>query len=90
MYYDFCSLYPSVNYDTYYPLGHPYRFFHNTKGEWQSFEDLVDAIHTEMQSQMDGKGKCDKEMAQKGMYKCVVVPPTDTTIPILAAKFDDR
>ena len=73
-YYDFNSLYPSVNYYTKYPIGHPKRKFWNIPVDWSK------RIH--MREQFSESAS--------GLFKVFVIPPQDTIIPVLPARFDER
>ena len=81
-YYDFKSLYPSRNFETEYPIGHPVRTF------WNLDVDFFKPEHFDLFFLSETLGESLPQC--KGLFKVFVVPPQHTTIPVLPAKFDDR
>ena len=87
-YYDFTSLYPTVNYYTTYPLGHPKREFHNKDVNWKSAKDIRKAF-----SRLRNTPKGSFFEMPTMLFKCFVVAgekTNGTLIPALPAKFDEE
>lgn len=78
-YVDICSLYPYVNANCVYPVGHPDNILTKTQGHFRPFYDY------KADSNMPGNYNriCEKYF---GVVKCRVLPPTSLLLPVLPMK----
>jgi len=67
-YLDFISLYPSINYDTEYPVGAPTTHFLNVEVNWGSEEEFKNGMKEQ------GLIHCQKPLDARGLFKIEVEP----------------
>ena len=84
IYVDFNSLYPSVNFETDYPLGAPKRYPLLADVDWQSEQDMIDGLK-EL-----GLLRHGVELKARGVFKCLFEPcHGNTKVPPLPYRHEN-
>ena len=84
IYVDFNSLYPSINFDTEYPMGAPKRYPLLTEVDWGSVQDMIDGLK-EL-----GQLRHGVDLEARGLFKCLFEPCHGSTkIPPLPYRHEN-
>ena len=74
-YIDFVSLYPSIQFEEYFPVG-DHTIINDS-------DDILKFIEEEMKKNEESEKKC-------GFVKCKILPPNDIFFPVLPTRLDDK